>query len=485
MEFTQTSIEINSGKRFVPSILLTDAFMRHVKEAAQEFGRQCVLHCAETYNFDGNNALVEMNLDQLEVKIRANRTIRAEKKPKEPRVVKQKTPKFPYPIPYSGEQLSGCCFALKKNQGLYTQCTSTPMDGVEFCKTCYKYAVNNDGVPEYGTIQSRLAADIMEYSDPKGKKPVPFMSILNKIGGSVETYKTLAEQYGIRVDEVHFAPIVEKIKRGRPVAEKKTVVKESKGPKGRPKKAKKMVVLETTATDDLFAQLVQQSVVESGSEDEEDPSENDSQSVVSALTEASSQKREQKSMSSEEKLSRKTEKEAKKAQEAAEKEAKKAQEAAEKLAEKEAKELKKAQEAAQKLAEKEAKKAEEAAQKLAEKEAKELKKAEEAAKKLAEKESKSKKPAEKETKPKKSSKKVETPVIEPEEDEDEEEEEAVKVITYEEKKYLLSSSNVVYDYEQYKKDETCVVVGKWDPAKKLINFKTADDDEEEEDEYED
>ena len=70
--------------------------------------------------------------------------------------------------------------------------------------------------------------------------------------------------------------------------------------------------------------------------------------------------------------------------------------------------------------------------------------------------------------------------------EDEEEEDICKVITYEGKRYLQSKkSQIIYDYAQYKSDESHVKLGKWNENKKCIDFEEENEssDEEDEDEY--
>ena len=46
------------------------------------------------------------------------------------------------------------------------------------------------------------------------------------------------------------------------------------------------------------------------------------------------------------------------------------------------------------------------------------------------------------------------------------------------------NTGIIYDYEEYTKNEEQVVVGKWNDAKNKIDFKHADEEEEEE-EYDD
>jgi hypothetical protein len=131
--------------------------------------------------------------------------------------------KLEFPLPYSGEFNDAYCYALRKNEGLYTQCTNvrkgekgSPDGGrAHFCKGCgNKMQKTGAEVPEYGTIQQRMAVGIFEYVDPKGNKPVGYMKIMRKYRINTNAVLEEAARFNINVDPRHFENIR---KRGRPM----------------------------------------------------------------------------------------------------------------------------------------------------------------------------------------------------------------------------------------------------------------------------
>lgn len=398
--------------------------------------KDAVMRCAAEYNFDGGEALSKL-LESV------GKSVSGGKKPK-------------CPLPYSGEYNEECCKALRQNKGLYTQCEMSKKSG-DYCKQCSASAEKNSGMPEYGTIDQRRATDIYSYVDPKGRKPISFTKVMNKLKLSEEEVKAEAEKLGISIDAGHF--VVPETKRGRPAQEK--APKEPKGAKGRPKKAKKVLEI-GGEEDDLFASLVAAAFnppldpplekVEPKNETVEQPVAPEVVTEVEEVVEKVAAE-----VVVEKKVSKKAESEAKKL-------------------EKEAKKLEKEAEKAAKEAEKEAQKLEKEAKKKAELEAKEAKKAELEAKK-AEKEAKK---AEKESK-KAEKKPVVAAAVKPSE---EEEQEVVKKIEVDGKKYLKSkSTGIIYDYNEYVTSGEQVVVGKWNDATNKIEFQeTAEESEDEYDE---
>jgi flagellar biosynthesis GTPase FlhF len=369
-------------------VYMSSELERKMLKMVEELAERCVLECASKYGFDGEEACRSLGLSMLKFERKTSSKV----------LEKRVIAKASFPLPYNGELSESCCYALRQNNGLYTQCQGSRKNGSDFCKSCITTMLKTGSeMPEYGTIQGRKAVDIFEYVDPKGRKPIAYTKVMKKYKITEEQVMEEAGKLNIVINPMHFvAP--EETKRGRPSSNKEP---KEKGVKGRPKKEKKVIEVGGD-DDDLFATLVANANVEE-----------------------------------EEILPKKAEKEA-------EKEAKKAKLAAEK-AEKEAKKAEKEAKLAAEKAEKEAKlaaeKAEKEAKLAAEKAEKEAKKAEKKAEKEAKKEQK--KPAEKKTES--------TPKAAAEEEE-EEEPERVKKIEFEGKKYLMSKkSGVIYDYDIYKK----------------------------------
>jgi hypothetical protein len=433
-----------SSVNFNGSVYVSEQLNRQLVNLCQDFAERCVSECASMYNFDGEEACRLLGLSMIKME---------RKQPMKENVVKEKAEKVTkaaFPLPYNGELNDSCCYALRQNNGLYTQCTGDRRNGSDFCKSCCTTMQKSGSeIPEYGTIQGRKAVGIFEYVDPKGRKPTTFTKVMKKYKITKEQVLEEAGKLNIVVNPEHFvAP--EETKRGRPSSNKEP---KEKGVKGRPKKSKKVLEIEGDDDDDLFATLVA-----NANEDAEE----DILSSKSVKKVASTEEKAEK----EAKLAaEKVEKEAKRLAEKVEKEAKLAAEKAEKEAKKEQ----------ERLAREEKKKAEEEAKRI--KEEKRLQeKAEKEAKLAAEKEAKetSKKPSKKASSPK------------AEEEEDDEEPMTVKRIEFEGKKYLKSKkSGVIYDYIKYTKEGDLVDIGIWNINTNKIDFKAVDDnsDEESEDEY--
>jgi hypothetical protein len=379
-----------------------------------------------------------------------------------------------FPLPYNGECESSKCQGLRHNSGLYTQCQSAKKEGQEYCGVCEVSAEKNGGTPEYGTMQQRQAVGIMEYVDPKGRKPVAYTKIMKKQKVSQEQVLEEAGKFNVVINPIHFEEGESDAKRGRPKTAKE--VKEPKGAKGRPKKDAKVVHIEGEE-EDLFAALVAANVP---AIEEEAAEEVVLKSNKKSEEERNAEKAAKKAADEEAKALKKQQDEeakaAKKAADEAEKVAKKAAEESAKAAKKAAEEEAKA---AKKAAEEEAKAAK-ALKKQQEEEAKIAKKAAEEAAKAA------KKQQQEEAKAAKAAKveaKVEAkPAAKMEVEAEEEEADVVKKIDFEGKKYLKSKkTGIIYDYNEYVTNQEQVVVGKWNADTNKIVFQAAAESEEEED----
>ena len=291
-------------------------------------------------------------------------------------------------------------------------------------------------VPEYGTIQQRMEVGILEYVDPKGRKPVAYSKVMKKYKISKEQVVEEAGKYNINVLDIHFVE-PEESKRGRP-SSKMDKEPKAKGLKGRPKKEKKVLQIEGDE-EDLFASLVAEANMEDDAEIVAKKGKSDEEKELKRIAKA--------------------EKDVKLAAEKAEKEAKLAAEKAEKEA---------------KLA---AEKAEKEAKKEQERLAREAKKQAEEDEKIAKRQALEQAKAEKEAKKSKSTTVAKKAV---EEEEEEEEPDVVKKIEYEGKKYLKSKkTGIIYDYTEYVNNSEQVVIGKWNDATNKIDFQDAEESEEE------
>lgn len=421
---------------FNAQMYVSEQLSRQLVNNTQDVAIRCVQVLAEKFNFNAEEAILMLGLNMIKLERKAP------VKAKVAKAAKVNAPKSAFPLPYNGEFNDAYCYALRQNNGLYTQCSGVRKGENSFCKGCASQMQKMGAeMPEYGTIQQRMAVDIFEYVDPKGRKPTAYVKIMKKYKITEEQVKEEAGKLNIVINEKHFV-VPEETKRGRPSSKTGEKVVKEKGAKGRPKKSKKVLMIEGE-DEDLFATLVAEA------------NEADDDEIV--LTDKKKGKSDEEKEA--ERLAKEAEKAEKEAKRLAEKEAKEAKLAAEK-AEKEAK--KKAEEEARL-----AKKAAEEAEKKAKKEALEKAKAEKEAKLAAEK-------AEKEAK--KSAKKSSA--------KDEEAEEApadiVKKIEFEGKKYLKSkNTGIIYDYNEYIKNGEQIVVGKWSDSANKIIFDDAEESEEE------
>ena len=74
-----------------------------------------------------------------------------------------KSVKSEVPLPFNGDVNWLNCVALRKNNGLYTQCEGKKDSDVEYCKSCDKKMKKmGSELPEYGTIMDRVKVGLME-----------------------------------------------------------------------------------------------------------------------------------------------------------------------------------------------------------------------------------------------------------------------------------------------------------------------------------
>ena len=119
-------------------------------------------------------------------------------------------------LPWCGVVDHACCKAIVKNGGLFTQCTSSPLEG-GWCKKCAK-DVEKNGTPTNGDVEARLAGDIMAYK--VGNTEVkPYIEYMIKNNISPEQAEESAAAYGLTIDPRQF----EKKKRGRKQAAERTM----------------------------------------------------------------------------------------------------------------------------------------------------------------------------------------------------------------------------------------------------------------------
>jgi hypothetical protein len=228
--------------------------MQNVNREVMKMLKSAVVVLSSKYNFDSEEGYrMICECEGLEVKSNKRSVNKKEKR----EVVKSA-----FPLPYNGELNSACCFGIRQNSGLYTQCPSARPEDAAYCGSCNKQATKNEhGLPDYGSIQTRSSKYLKdeEFVDPSGKKPVAYTKIMKKLKITEEQVREEAAKHNMTLDPRHFVEVLSNAvkKSGRPAKEPK----EAKA-KGRPKKSKKVLELEGEE-EDLFASLVMSSLVPS------------------------------------------------------------------------------------------------------------------------------------------------------------------------------------------------------------------------------
>jgi chemotaxis protein histidine kinase CheA len=357
---------------FVGDIYVSEQLNRQMVNVSSDLSKRCIYILAEKFNFNAEEAIGMLGLDNIKVERKSLQ------KGKKDKAAKVEAVKAAFPMPFNGELNESLCYALRQNNGLYTQCTSVRKGESHFCKGCAGQMQKTGAeVPEYGTIQQRMASGILDYVDPKGRKPVAYTKVMKKYKLTQEMVLEEAGKLNVNINSDHFVAPEESVKRGRPSTQKEA---KSKGAKGRPKKSKKVIEIDGDE-EDLFASLVktanmdeeiQDIPIEAEAAPKKKAGKTDEEKEAERLA-----KEAEKKAKEEQRLKDKAEKEAKLAADKAEKEAKLAADKAEKeaklAADKAEKEAKKEAERLAKEAKKKADEEEKAAKKAAAEEAKKAK----------------------------------------------------------------------------------------------------------------
>jgi hypothetical protein len=340
-------------------VTVNSLLMKSLESATREYARKCVSQLASEYGFSEDDALKKLNLENLKLQVqemkkrsggkaKAKEAKAKSEKPEKPEK-KEKKAKALFPLPFSKENvLESGCQGLAYNGGLFTQCPKECIASVNYCKQCQS-EIDQYGGTTNGTVAQRLACELMEFKDPKGRKPVAFMKMMEKQKLSREQVETEAGKLNIVIDEIHFV-----------AGEKK-------------EKKKKTEVVSVAKEDDLLSQLLNDLVEDEESIDLEtlDASKEEEVALKKQQQEAKeaekAEKAQKKQQQADEKAALHSAKEAEVAQ-------KKQQQADEKAA-KEAEKAAKAQQIADEKAAKDAEKAEKAQKIADEKAAKEAEKA--------------------------------------------------------------------------------------------------------------
>jgi len=177
-------------------------------------------------------------------------------------------------LPYCGGTLEGACCAIRKNHGLYTQCTMPRLGGETLCKTCHAQLQKKGALP-YGTIEGRD-----EMLSEKNLVAVRYASVMRKLGIGREQAEAAAAALGWTIPEEEFEeakpkargrprrqamdPTVSSSEEEAPEADAKPKAQKKKKA-GRPKGTKEKVVSSAAEGDDLISALLAQAEEREGS----------------------------------------------------------------------------------------------------------------------------------------------------------------------------------------------------------------------------
>ena len=245
---------MNTSMNNTMGMSVTTLLLKTLENATKEYARECIRRCAQSYGFDSEDALRDLNLENLSMQVKEMKkrsaakepTKKTEKAEKAVKAVKEVVvKKVQIPLPFVASMVKGDgCQGLAYNCGLFTQCQKIRMSQSDYCKGCQSEAdMSASGVPTIGTVTGRLAVGMMEFRDGKGRGPIAYTKIMEKNGLSRERVEEEAGMLQITIDELHF--VVQE--------EKKKALEKA----GRPKAVKKVKVVTADTVEDLFAQLVE------------------------------------------------------------------------------------------------------------------------------------------------------------------------------------------------------------------------------------
>ena len=113
-------------------------------------------------------------------------------------------------FPFTGEIKGGCC-AINWSYGLHTQCQK----GVENKeKYCFKCKLKNDKNKLLGDIKDRLSCKLLDYTDNKGRKTIPWINYIKDKNLDLDLCLRAANNLGINIPREHLEKRI--MRRGRP-----------------------------------------------------------------------------------------------------------------------------------------------------------------------------------------------------------------------------------------------------------------------------
>ena len=170
------------------------------KKTKMEDIQKIVQFLSEEYKFDADEACEKVKKNQDKLNIPQKKTKAKTEEQTRPKVV----------LPFCGMVQQNWCQAVRKNYGLYTQCSLPKFKDSLYCKTCAKHAQKNNGVPQNG--------DVSSLPHPKATN---YALIMKKLKITREDAELEASKLGWKIPEEQFVETYKK--RGRPKRERRII----------------------------------------------------------------------------------------------------------------------------------------------------------------------------------------------------------------------------------------------------------------------
>lgn len=170
------------------------------KKTKMEDIQKIVQFLSEEYKFDADEACEKVKKNQDKLNIPQKKTKTKTEEQTRPKVV----------LPFCGMVQQNWCQAVRKNYGLYTQCSLPKCKDSLYCKTCTKHAQKNNGVPQNG--------DVTSLPHPKATN---YALIMKKLKITREDAEREASKLGWKIPEEQFVETYKK--RGRPKRERRII----------------------------------------------------------------------------------------------------------------------------------------------------------------------------------------------------------------------------------------------------------------------
>ena len=212
---------------------ISQSVINQIDLASKALALNVLKTCSEKYKFNYNDALSELELENLSMISRTTE--------KKPRKLKVKNAK--YVLPYIPDMKYTGCNALCWNNGLFTPCGGELDNMGDYCKSCATEGfANENGIPSCGNLTRRRQMGLSEYTDLNGRNVVHYTRVLKTLKLNLDDMISYAGNNNIVIPDEHLK--IKNVSNTSDGGEKK---------RGRPKKSQTLV--ESVQPEDLFKTL--------------------------------------------------------------------------------------------------------------------------------------------------------------------------------------------------------------------------------------